>query len=283
MCMITYLPAGVMPDLDAIENGATYNRDGHGWAVAAETGVILQAHYMDIDVALVTFEATRRAFPDAPALFHSRFATHGSTSLANVHPFNVGRWAVVAHNGILPTKFQPRGKDDRSDTAILADEFLSNWASISGVWSRRGKRRVGRIIGSGNKLCILSASPYLERPKGILVNAHMGEWSDGAWYSNKDYRARYNRHDDWWTADEGWWSTPKGSTSIVEIGRKATAEDVYTDRTCILCGTKGQIDIVSNVCLACDSCLDCLEPMRACQCHYPESSLSHIHGFNEED
>lgn len=271
MCMITYLPSGVEVPEKEIYNGGTWNQDGHGWAVAAETGVMLSGRYMDLDTALTTFKATRDAFPHAPALFHSRLATHGTVGLSNVHPFSVGKYAAVAHNGILPSKFQPSKHVTHSDTAILANYWLAGRAQTPGVWTRKERQRIGRIIGTGNKLCILSVSPYLPEPRGYLVNAAQGTWdkATGAWFSSHDFSWEWTprksgtgyRSGGWlwgWDSDE--WSEWSG------VGREKSAYD-----ECPQCKSgPDQIDMVSGVCLVCDFCLDCLTALRDCQCYLPE-------------
>lgn len=283
MCMITYLEPGIDVPEEGIINGATWNDDGHGWAIAAETGVMLTGHYMDAEIALATFKLTREAYPDAYAMFHSRFATHGTVGLVNVHPFKVGKYAVVSHNGILPVKFHPQHVDDtRSDTAILAGSFLPGRTQVSGIWTRKERRRIGNIIGIGNKLAILSVSPYLDSPRGYLINSHMGQWDNGVWFSNGDYRnqwrARYatsHTSNDfgskgaiggaWMWDDDGYGWHP---VSDKEIAAKRVQYGV-----CPLCADSKNVDRTSNICLRCDTCLDCLEPCRACTCYFDRESI----------
>lgn len=260
MCNITYLPAGVEVPSVEIQNAATWNNDGHGWAVAADTGVMLTGRYMDFDTALTTFEATRKAFPNRPAMFHSRLATHGTVTLNNVHPFTVGKFAAVAHNGILPTKFQPAKDGKMSDTAIMARYWLAGRAQVSGIWTRKERRRIARIIGSGNKLCILSVSPFLPEPKAYLINGGMGYWDNatGAWFSSDSFKWAWSAKKSYswlWGGDDEYW-----------IGNPAS-KDKDIDK-CPNCGHGEQLDLTSGVCLYCDFCLDCLTWLRDCMCYY---------------
>jgi hypothetical protein len=275
MCMITYLPADVEVPEEEILNGASWNDDGHGWAVAAETGVLLTGRYMAADVAMETFKATRAAFPHAPAMFHSRYATHGTISLPNVHPFMVGKFAAVAHNGILPGKFQPAGNEAMSDTAIMANYWLAGRAQVSGIWTRKERKRIANIIGKGNKLCILSVSPFLPEPRAYLVNAQQGYWDNltGAWFSAHDYQyglksaakgsGRFG-YGNWWDEDDWKGTTGTGYASIPKP---------VTYGACPNCNTSSEIDSASGVCLYCDFCLDCLSMLRECQCGYPEGLI----------
>lgn len=274
MCMITYVPVGIPVPSDGIYRGGTFNDDGHGWAVAADTGVMLIGRFMSLDAALDTFEVTRNQYPEAPALFHSRWATHGVTDVRNVHPFHVGKYSVVAHNGILPQKFHPTKDDLRSDTAILASEFLPGRAQVSGVYTRKARRSIGRIIGTGNKLCILSVSPFLERPRAYLVNSGQGVWDKetGAWFSNHDFEGRkWNRHA--LGTYSGWWDdvTPnrtKGDDDATVIGTKAV--ELFGSRVCPVCHTNE--NIANGFCLACAFCLDCGEATDNCSCYVPASN-----------
>ena len=295
MCMITYVPAGSKVPANEILNGATHNDMGHGWAVVADTGIILTGRFWDADAAVDTFERTRHQYMEYPAVFHSRLATHGDVSLANIHPFPVGKFSVVAHNGILPSKFQPAIGDNRSDTAILAQNFLPGWGETTGIWTRRQRRRIGRIIGSYNKLVILSASPYLEHPKGWIVNEHSGQWHGGCWFSNTDYKSSWYSERRLW----GWGSDDYAiaSRALGSGSGKSAVESAQTflnGDECICCYSRGTIDYAAYVCRACLSCQDCggstdtsidVPPTDLCTCHIPAALLpkrDDSHAFSEE-
>ncbi|MFE3000052.1 hypothetical protein ACFXG4_34265 [Nocardia sp. NPDC059246] len=85
MCLLTFFPPGATPDLTALRNGARVNKDGHGFAVVTETSVLV-GRGMDAEEVLDEFAAVRARYPDRPALFHSRYATHGAVSIDNCHP-----------------------------------------------------------------------------------------------------------------------------------------------------------------------------------------------------
>ena len=103
MCLLTFLPAAVMPDLTALTNGAWINEDGHGFAIVTTDGLLVHRG-MDAHEVIDAFANARGQHPSGPALFHSRLATHGDTTVDNCHPFPVGGddRTVIAHNGILP-------------------------------------------------------------------------------------------------------------------------------------------------------------------------------------
>lgn len=185
MCLISVYPPGVTPDLDTLRLGAEFNPHGHGYALAVD-GQILTGRSRSADGLLDRFAAARRAHPDAPALFHSRLATHGTISRANCHPFPIGgdQRTVLAHNGILPPVVRPRRRDRRSDSRIAAEEFLP---SLGPLYRADVRRRVEQWMGPGNKMAILTVDPrYAQRL--YLLNEHGGVWHDGVWYSNDGFR-----------------------------------------------------------------------------------------------
>ncbi|MFE3278408.1 class II glutamine amidotransferase [Nocardia sp. NPDC059239] len=83
---------------------------------------ILVGRGMDAEEVIDDFTAVRRRYPDRPALFHGRYATHGAVSIDNCHPFRLGRdrRTVLAHNGVLPRRVRPAPYDPRSDTRMNA-------------------------------------------------------------------------------------------------------------------------------------------------------------------
>lgn len=276
MCMITYVPENqplTADILDGITNGGTWNDDGHGWAIAASTGTMLTGKSLDFAEALESFVEARESVGNAHAVFHSRWATHGSVRVENVHPFPVGRYGIVAHNGVLPQMFHPTLDDDRSDTRILADEWLMEF-SRRGTFSRREARQIGSVIGLGNKLVILSVSPKLRHPIARIVNAEQGEHAYGAWFSNGDYlydKTVPTRHlAASWALDDDWrnwqYNPVTGGYEYSQTAIEArSTESVWSD--CSICGNKGTVDTMSNYCSACDSCLDCKEAIRDCLCY----------------
>lgn len=185
MCLLTFLPDGVMPDPDALHRGAERNPDGHGLAIVAGDQLIVRRG-MSPHTMIDKLVRLRRRYPAGPALFHSRLATHGTRSLANCHPFAVDgdRRTVLAHNGILPSRVQPTKADPRSDTRIAAEEFRARFGPPH---QARVRRRLERWITPFNRIVILTVDPAFTR-QAFILNEHAGTWHDGTWYSNHDYQ-----------------------------------------------------------------------------------------------
>ena len=255
MCILSYLPAGIDVDSDALWNGGINNPDGHGWAIAEpRTGEMLIGKSLELADALESFEVARKAHPDAPALFHSRWATHGSITVPNCHPFYVGnsKRTVVGHNGILPSDAHPRKGDDRSDTRLFADDILST--RFRRLDKQRAFFALSQWAGSYNKLVILTTDPRYRR-NAYLVNESAGNWDSysGIWHSNHDYLGIPK------------WLENYGRAAAVTIGGKAQlpADD---DANCLMCNY-GYVN-AAGFCSECGTCQDCFESTADCLCYW---------------
>jgi predicted glutamine amidotransferase len=154
MCLLTFIPGGVQPELDALSCGADVNPDGHGWAIVAGQRLLV-GHGMNPAETIASFAEARGRHPDGPALFHSRYATAGRVNVDNCHPFAVGGdpRTVLAHNGVLPASVQPSRGERRSDTRIAAEDFLPRFGSLR---SRAARLRFEKWMTLRNKIVILT-------------------------------------------------------------------------------------------------------------------------------
>lgn len=260
MCILTYIPAGVDIPWDGLFNGACTNPDGHGWAVARGDELVI-GKSMDMHTAAAEYEEAMKALPGAVSLFHSRIATAGSVDEFNVHPFYVGgrEDTVMAHNGILPARWQPFPGDQRSDTQLFADTMGAVAENSRGIPSRRIGRGLGAIIGSYNKLVFISVKSG--HPMTRIINAHQGVWTEGVWHSNygfERYKPKYTAY------------VPHRAYKYTPGGWSATPYDWEAEEkvTCLRC--KGdQVDL--GYCVDCTTCQDCLMEEISCLCYLPET------------
>ena len=245
MCLLTYLPAGVTPDLAALRTGTTVNPDGHGYAVVAGDRLLV-GKGLDADVVLAEFAKARDAHPNGAALFHSRFRTHGHYDLANCHPFAVGgdRRTVVAHNGILPAAVRPAPTDRRSDTRIAAEQFIP---TLGPLHQRRTRLRLQRWMGPNNLMVLLTVDRRY-RQNAYVLNEPSGIWQGDIWYSNDGYLPPV------WS-----WSA-----------RSAQPEAAGAPWTFRCRGCRSVIDMTEARCPACEDCWACGLPPSACDCWTPE-------------
>lgn len=245
MCLLTFYPSGVGPDVIALTDGAYVNPDGHGFAIVAGERLIVRRG-MDADRMVAAFERMRDKYPDGPALFHSRLASHGRVGKQNCHPFRIGgdRRTVVAHNGILPKNVRPTKGDKRSDTRIAAEDFLP-YQPFGSLDSWAGQDRLTRWLGQWNKIVILTVDPSY-RENAYVLNEEHGSWMGGVWYSNLDFLVPEDQWDTF-SPDDAW--------------------------ECVRCRSI-EIDPYNGLCTVCEACPDCGEFDGYCSCYAPASITS---------
>lgn len=186
MCIIASVPKGANIDKETLETMWKHNSDGAGISWIDEKGKIRVYKTMKLKPFLTKFKEVHKKYGrTADMLVHMRIATHGSVCMDNNHPFNVDTQTVFAHNGILPTQFHPPAKRDISDTRYFNETFLQ-YQKLAALDDSRYIDHLGSVIGSFNKLVILTANPKLRRDS-YIINESSGEWSDGVWYSNDSY------------------------------------------------------------------------------------------------
>lgn len=239
MCMLSYLPPKVMPDMTELRNGTEINPDGHGFAVHAGDRLIT-GHSLDAETALADFEEVRDLYPYGPALFHSRITTSGATDLTNCHPFRIGNdpLTVMAHNGIL---FSPPADEQRSDTRIWAEEIMP--VKYFRLDKETVRDQIRWRIGRNNKFVIITANPRY-KCSAYIINQQAGIWSkdSGIWHSNDGYKPFLPR-------------------------RSYVASSMYD---CYFCMSTGTVSGWSDICYRCNLCQYC-EMVRAdCECYRPQ-------------
>jgi len=265
MCLLTYLPPGVMPDVEALGNGMIFNDDGHGYAIVAGDKIIVGRGLVGAKV-LEEFTLARWQHPEGPALYHSRLATDGAESLANVHPFAIGGdpRTVMAHNGIMPLR--PGKGDPRSDTRIVAEWYIPR--AYRNLRGRKARLRFQRWMGRFNKVVILTVDNRF-RDHAYILNEDEGIWSGGSWYSNDSYlpytlSSRVN---------PAWWHEYAADDEAFEstvIGKAEENEEIQGP--CGLC--RAWIDFSLTECPYCGWCTDCRENPEDCQCYAPYTHKS---------
>ena len=246
MCLLTFLPAGVLPDVAALWHGTQLNGDGHGFAIVDGDRLVVRRG-MDAEQVLEEFVVARHRHPDGPALFHSRLGTHGRHGVDNCHPFPVGgdQRTVLAHNGILPATVRPARGDARSDTRIAAEDFLPAFGPLR---LRRTRLQLERWMTRHNKMVILTVDRRFKH-RSYILNEKSGVWDGGIWYSNDGYLEPPPR-----------WS-------------HASPCDTAPDRRpapagrCERCGFV--LDPVADACPDCGWCLDCGRTPPDCWCYAP--------------
>ena len=255
MCMLCVVPPNVIPSREKLENSALNNPHGFGFAIVipSENRIHVE-RTMNADTSINRFIKMRGLYPEGYALWHARFATHGTTTVDNCHPFKVGKdeRSYIAHNGILPI-IEPQG-DDRSDTRIFAEDLLP---AIGGVASLDNPQVQNLIedFTTGSKVCVLTVHPdakfqcYLfHEEKGWRDDSNVW-WSNDTCYLAKPYT---------YSGDNKWYSTqPLGFLTKHE----PTEEINFLECTvCELAVSEDELwesQLGDDYCPQCGSCYQC--------------------------
>jgi glutamine amidotransferase len=234
-----------------LENSALNNPHGFGFAIVIPNEKRIHVERtMNADTSINRFIEMRGKYPEGYAMWHARFATHGSTTVDNCHPFKVGKdsHTYLAHNGILPI-IEPQG-DTRSDTRIFAEDLLP---AIGGVASLDNPQVQNLIedFTTGSKVCVLTVHPdakyqcYLfHEEKGWRDDSNVW-WSNDSCYLPKpySYKPTYNT-----------WKSTKPLDFVT------TVERFYECRVCELSVGEEELydsGLGDSYCPQCGSCYDC--------------------------
>ena len=186
MCLLTFIPDYVSPDLERFAVAAKNNPDGFGFSIL-EKGKFLTGHGMNFSEVANKFIDLRNTH-QGPAIFHFRWATHGSETVENCHPFYLGQdpTSMVGHNGILPVKIL-KG-DERSDTKVFAQDIMP---AVGGIVSLDDDEYFNKLSAwaTGSKLVFLTNHPDTKFD-WYIVNEKDGHWDKDMWWSNHSYEQR---------------------------------------------------------------------------------------------
>lgn len=179
MCIMLTKPAGIMLNRDAVYNGWSGNRHGSGFAVADNGKIEI---FRDPDIGFAAFWSLLESKQHLPMLVHFRWATHGSKTVDNTHPFMLsnGRYAM-AHNGIIDITCGTDESDTRSFIRNHIDPYLHRLpdAIEQPLWVDHTKL----CIGTWNKLAFIR-----DDGEFFYVNKESGVEDHGCWWSNDGYK-----------------------------------------------------------------------------------------------
>ena len=192
MCIIMSKPAGIeFPDIITLRNCWDNNPHGAGYAVAYREKVHIRKGFMTWEdfMESINFDQLVKY----SCVFHFRYATHGSRSGGNCHPFPVSgnlkqeeirTYVAIAHNGVIPNI--QITEDDYSDTMSYVSE------TISPFWEyckEKGARYMYSIKRNKENLLQETRSKWsFLFGDGKIINVGQGVRRDGIWYSNAGFQ-----------------------------------------------------------------------------------------------
>lgn len=177
MCLLIVKPKGREIPLSYLINASLMHP--HGAGIAWSDG---QRSYMRKGVTLSGKEihGLLGALYDVPCIIHFRYATHGSVSEKNTHPFRLPRGWLAAHNGVIDSvKCRADESDTRAFLRLHVAPLLRKGRSLH---DKRTLSRLSRLIGH-SKMAFLSPSGKIS-----IANEERGHWNGGVWYSNYTYQ-----------------------------------------------------------------------------------------------
>lgn len=267
MCMLCVVPPNVIPSREKLENSALNNPHGFGFAIVVPSEKRIHVERtMNADTSINRFMEMRGKYPEGYAMWHARFATHGTTTVDNCHPFKVGNdsHTYLAHNGILPI-IEPQG-DTRSDTRIFAEDLLP---SIGGVASL-DNIQISNLIEdftTGSKVCVLTVHPDAKY-QCYLFHKDKG-WDDdsGVWWSNDScYLPKP------YTYAPSTWDS-KYNNKVYQSARPLDFISEVKFYECSVCELSvaeddlWEMQLGDDYCPQCGSCYDCKVYMSDCMCY----------------
>lgn len=259
MCMLCVIPPNVLPSREKLENSALNNPHGFGFAIAVENEKrIISERTMNADESINRFLELRAKYPEGYAMWHARYATHGTTTIDNCHPFKLGgkdEKTYIGHNGVLPT-IETKG-ENRSDTRIFAEDILPKMGGVTALDNEQMYNVIENFT-SGSKICVLTIDPRAKYQCYILHEDRGTKDTSGVWWSNGSCYL------DWGYSSY----TSTGAGILKPLGNYTFSDDEEV----IICAVCNEINDVSemmydSVCNYCGSCTDCEAYFSDCLCY----------------
>jgi glutamine amidotransferase len=259
--MLCVIPPNVIPSRQKLENSALNNPHGFGFAIVipSENRIHVE-RTMNADTSINRFLEMRGKYPEGYAMWHARYATHGSMTVENCHPFQVGvgnNLTYLAHNGILPI-IEPKG-DDRSDTRIFAEDLLPAIGGVTALDNPQVSNLIEDFTG-GSKVCILTVDPRAEY-QCYLYHAEKGKKDEsGVWWSNDScYLDTYTRG--------SWKSVNPLDFGLSESSPKTGGLDFAVCTVCETYTDTNMLEWDESFCVTCGSCYECESYVTNCMCY----------------
>lgn len=150
------------------------NPEGAG-LLWSEAGKIKTFKTFDPLELVKTYHETRARIK-TPIVLHFRISTSGRHNMENLHPFKVNDRLGFVHNGVI----FGLGDADHSDTHQFNEKLKTMPADFL---TNATMRELIEVYIDRSKLIFLTGAG-----EPVILNAHLGTWEDGDWYSNDSYK-----------------------------------------------------------------------------------------------
>lgn len=209
MCIIAFQPHGKEISREILSRCWSKNPHGGGFTYSNGERMIVVKELRSFEHYWKHLARHADAIQAAksPVLHHFRWATHGKKDLRNCHPFLVDSKLSFAHNGIFTWI-----KDDNvvSDTYIFNRDILKPLPK-GFIYNQSIVTLLDDYVGY-NKLVFLDV-----HGGHVIINEKEGEWSEGVWYSNSNYKETtytgtsksWSGHSAFSEGEKGCWVTEK--------------------------------------------------------------------------
>ena len=205
MCLLIFKPAGLTVPEKHLITAANSNPHGSGIAIATGDEIIIHKDpaWRAKEINQILAENTQY-----PAIIHFRYATHGSKTVENTHPFYLNNDWVAAHNGVIHISTYEDESDTRAFLRKNVIPILENGYSLT---DKEILSILSEEMGKANKMTFLS-----QNGEYSIANEASGHWKDGVWYSNYGYN--YSpRYEDWDSDDYDYnYNTMQGNNTYYD-------------------------------------------------------------------
>jgi len=209
MCLIIFRQKDQNLTKEFFQNVATRNSDGWGimWVSGkGEKRRVKTACGMEFNKFWANYTSLQAN--NIPCLIHFRMNTHGETSLAMCHPFEVAEGVYMMHNGVVDVAaidYDKTKSDTWAFSQLVVRPMLANRTEplnelIRSDWF---KLAILKLIGTGNRMVFLDkdgpvaidTKNWSKTTGGVVVSNPYAYTVDNPTY--KPSTSRYNAYDDY--------------------------------------------------------------------------------------
>lgn len=269
MCLAALALEGATLTEEEIRNAWSSNPDGGGIAYFGDNGKVRAFRTLSLSKFLRAYDRIcSESLSNAPMAIHFRLATHGTSTIENVHPFWMDTHTLVIHNGIFPIE----ATGSRSDTAIFVEDTLAKlgplWFDDENLWNLVE----GYCDASyPNKLVVLTDNPQAKFC-AYIANESAGNWNTekNIWFSNRSHERTNQR-----ATTGNWVYTPNEDWGTVTL--KENDEQWSVCDFCAEIGVAWLDESGTPVCHICGTCQPCGFDWEDCACQ----SQKPLHRMND--